>query len=857
MSNEKSNGIAGHPMMQGVYKSPFSAALASKLVAQPNNIGHSAITSTEAGVEASQSELQMASLRQQRDINDIENVFQLFPDMTLSSQIVVSCLLAPNNMFSQDFSLTVDHPLVSADLAGKIVDKIKQELEGKYDLVGDLYDIAERALFKEGAVVRLVLPESAVDHLINNSNNMRYESAADPKAMLAAVEAKTRGFLGSPKATAPNFRFESFGSATADIVETSMRYELGEKELTPFITFTDNFSAMKEPFLRERAVERALERLTPTNDDYVASVKTRLESFDPSRDRALADSEFRAALFKTPHSGTNLFARVPDEDNLRRHSVGRPLYLDAPPECVLPVHMPGDPTKITGAFFVLDKSGYFLSRSSQHKYIMAAQNHMNPVMTNTGNGATGMTSVLLEKAKANLRGTNDHVPLTYLAEIFGNLFEEDVTRRLQNGVMQLEASIAANNDAYMILMARAFAGQQTQVVYVPKKYFTYFAFQFNPDGTGRSMVTDVLKLLSMRGISMYAKIANQVRNAISLTEVGVELDPNDRSPEKTLEAVKDIVSQSRTQFMPWGLNNPSDISNWWSRAGFQLNVSQHPRLPKVRVTYEQKAHDKNTPGIDDDEKLEDMTNMSLGITPEMRDAGKGANFATSIANSNILFSKRMHRLQRKYNSLLSDHAQVIALNDTLIYKDVREFVKESWGELEKEMPENLKALTGERQAEAINFFVREVISSLTVKLPSPEITKIDQQLEAFENYKTALTSAMDAILSDDALSSEILGDSHARMVAYKEPIKAQMLRDWMRRENFMVELFDVVEMDDGVPQTEVLKQIQTHFKGIAANINDFIKTFTPAAVAINKDLNESTGTVVEEETPSDEDPESF
>lgn len=854
MENEKANGVVGHPMVQGIYKSPFSAALASKLVAQPSNTGNSAIVSAKAGVEASTAEIQNASLRMQRDINDIENVFQLFPDMTLSSQIVVSSLLAPNNMFSQDFNLSIEHPLVSAELAGKVMERVKDELETKYGLISDLYDIAERALFKEGAVVRVVLPESAVDHLINNSADMRYESASGPGETLRAVEANFRGLLGSPRANASTFRFESFGTADADIKEKTLRYKDGEEELTPFITFTDNFSVMKEPMLREKAVQKALDSLSPNTDEYISAVKTRLETFDPRKDKTIYDSEFRAALFKTPSSAVNMFARVPDEDNLRRHSIGRPLYLDAPPECVLPVHQPGDPTKVTGAFFVLDKSGYFLSRHSQQKYINAAHNALNPVMSNVGTskGGNGITSVLLEKAKANLKGTNDHVPLTYLAEIFGSLFEEDVIRRLQNGVMHLEASIASNNDAYMILMARAFAGQLTQVVYVPKKYFTYFAFQFNPDGTGRSMVTDVLKLLSMRGISMYAKIANQVRNAISLTEVGVELDPADRSPEKTLEMVKDIVSQSRTQFMPWGLNNPSDIANWWSRAGFQLNVSQHPRLPKVRVTYEQKAHDKNTPGIDDDEKLEDMTNMSLGITPEMRDAGKGANFATSIANSNILFSKRMHRLQRKYNTLLSDHARVIALNDTVIYKDILRLVTEHWADIEKELPDNLRTLGEERKANAIAFFTREMIETLTIKLPSPEITKLDQQVEAFENYKKALDAAMDAILSDDALATQILGDAHAVMVAYKEPLKAHMLRDWMRRENFMTELFELVEAEDGKPRSDVFDQIQSHFKGVAANINDFIKSFTPAAVAIAKDLKESSG-----ETPADPDTTTF
>ena len=111
---------------------------------------------------------------------------------------------------------------------------------------------------------------------------------------------------------------------------------------------------------------------------------------------------------------------------------------------------------------------------------------------------------------------------------------------------------------------------------------------------------------------------------------------------------------------------------------------------------------------------------------------------------------------------------------------------------------------------------------------------------------------MDAILSVDALATQILGDAHAMMVAYKEPLKAHMLRDWMRRENFMTELFELAESEDGKPRSDVFDQIQSHFKGVAANINDFIKSFTPAAVAIAKDLKESSG-----ETPADPDTTTF
>jgi hypothetical protein len=50
------------------------------------------------------------------------------------------------------------------------------------------------------------------------------------------------------------------------------------------------------------------------------------------------DVDLKNAIYKSAPSGSDLFLRVPDRDNLLRHSIGRPLNITIPSEAALPVH---------------------------------------------------------------------------------------------------------------------------------------------------------------------------------------------------------------------------------------------------------------------------------------------------------------------------------------------------------------------------------------------------------------------------------------------------------------------------------------------------------------------------------------
>lgn len=845
----KDGGIR-HPILNTVYSSPLTAAVLSKLVHQPTNINNSGIRDAKDAAEVSRAELFQSSLMFQNNMRDQENAMELFPDLEMTKQTIISLILAPNNMTQEDLNYAVKHPLIPPDLANKIIELTREQIENHYRLPEKLFKIIEEAMFTKGAHVRLVLPESAVDHLINERPGMRVEGHKGVHQIFQTFETEGHGFLGSPLPS--TMRMEDL-KGKPDL-KNPILLDGDSQIILQNIEISDNFGLLKEPLYQEsvrmeqvrnkvRSWQRsgkmraeARKQLEPPTGSNL-----RVESFDPTKKKTLSDTELKQAIYKNPNAKVDFFLRIPESDNLRRHSIGRPLDMVIPPEAMIPVHFPGQPDRHIGSFVLVDPSGYFLNAETQRQSLVNGSNQINAVFASStsSGGKDNMSSSLLEKARQGIKGADNTKPLTYLAETFGPLLEEDLLRRIRNGVQGSEAALARNNDIYAVMIARALSGQNTQVIYLPKEFYTYFAFQHNANGTGRSHLADVKYLISLRAISLFAKIANQVRNAISITDINVELDPRDPSPQRTMEKIIDLSSQTRSQFFPWGLNTPSDIANWWHRAGMQMHVTGHKGIPATKIEYSQRQHDKNVPNIDDDEVMNNMIHMHFGVTPEMRDSSKGAQFATSIANQNILLTKRVMQFQNTFNALLSDYFRVIASNDTFVANKIRKLIAENWGKIATGFDETLKTFAEQDQENAIDYFLNETIDSMVLELPRPDLTSIQNQFEAFKVFKEAVEETFDYIISDDAVSQSVFGQSAEALVAVRLPLKAQLYRDWMQRNNFLPELFDLLETDSETSEGKSTVAIQTreHLTKLAKNIISFMEQMKPVSVGAAEDLN--------------------
>lgn len=893
--NEVNNGNAAtYPMMTVLARNPLMASAISKAVEQPTNTGASTIRDPKTGALASMGEMHQISRYIQQDIQTYENFFQLFPDMNIDRMILVGAILAPNNMFREDLNYALEMDGLDSILAGTIVQVIEETVDRNYGVVRELRKIVDNALFHRGSHIKLVIPESAVDYLINSgydaANGIRLESATKLNELFNTDKPRfSMGFLGNAEHKGKtSYRAESFRELADSYdpkVKASARWEKHEemKKLVEkgLFTITDDPSNIKKSFYMESFSREMVRDRVDANRKAVD--KIRMESRTVNTSQVQGEPEPRAnmsatrvstidartaagdinidklreAIFKASPTNQDFFARIPRLSNLERHSIGRCLYIDGPSEAFIPIHYPGEPDRHAGYMALIDpSSGYFLTLESQKKYLSSFVNQQGMFINNqssNSNANQSLSTSMVERAAQNLASQDQTVPLRYHPEIFGSLFTEEFLERVQNGPQGLELEAEMSNTIAYIMMARSNAGRQTQVVYIPADFVSYFAFDHNANGTGRSLLAGVTNLLSLRAAALYARVANQIRNAISITDVKVILDPRDHQPQRTLMKVVDLVTQSRAQFFPWGLNSASDIWAWWNRAGYQLNVEGHPAIPSTKVEYQQRSHEHHIPDIADDGYLKDMVGHHMGITPDMKDAGEGAEFATAIANSNILFANRAHGYQLLLNPQITNHVRRIVYNDSEIYAKVRGAIADKWSEIQTTMPDDLKTAYDQvEESEAIDNFMRRVVDNLKVSLPPPEITTLENQAEAFEKFCSSIDTAKEHVFKDEALSNLIYGEHSAKAAEMIELMVAQAKRNYMQKNGYLSELFDILSVDEkGQPTSTFLNEGIQSSVNMSKNIQAAIRRFSALGVATQKDLSALEGQAEpgQEDTP--------
>lgn len=130
-------------------------------------------------INVNEHELKTAArvIQDRADMN--ENIMVLLPELKQAKEIIISSIISPNDFSKKeliaDYNNTLNLPeaTVSA-IKGLIDDTVK-----RHKLVDELYDIAEKALFLEGAAVELIIPRSKIESIILHSVGDKLKTRVD------------------------------------------------------------------------------------------------------------------------------------------------------------------------------------------------------------------------------------------------------------------------------------------------------------------------------------------------------------------------------------------------------------------------------------------------------------------------------------------------------------------------------------------------------------------------------------------------------------------------------------------------------------------------------------------------------
>lgn len=526
---------------------PVVASVVSKLNADTNTIANQQRRQDKNSV-FDDSKLNFASFVSQYQKNaeqmkGNENIYQLFPDMELCVQTLSSMVLSPKDMLGVAYVVTTKNisNKYSADVLSKITQLVTKELEKEYSLKEHLPDIVKDTLFIKGAVLKVVLPENNLDYHINRD---LYVSNEDLSAHVITKTNTFRnlGFLGQKTATASAIKYITEELRTGRNVASVEEEIQFSAEAKTGVTITDNYNALKMPKLARINQKIATEAL------LIGSVAVE-NLFSKSKANKLTVGD----IYKVNTTVDNTPIDAIDPTKSARPAVGRPMVMDIPVEAAIPIHVPGNPKDYLGFIILLDEMGVPLTTANYTKDV-----HEFKTSSTTDQG---VNNFLLEKARSNLQTMNSGDQENKdLAAIYSSYIEKEIVDRLNNGNFTRSFALGKRDDVYRTMLYRSLAGRRTRMLFVPSEIATYFTHEVYNNGIGKSLFEKIKVLLSLRGILLFAKVSALTKNSIAITNVNMQLDPNDPDPMNTIEKAMHEVIRTRQQYLPIGISSPLDLA---------------------------------------------------------------------------------------------------------------------------------------------------------------------------------------------------------------------------------------------------------------------------------------------------------
>lgn len=770
------------------------------------------------------------------NITDARASMQLLPDMELSAQILISSVLSPKDMTTTELTYVAPEDLMDAELAASLTNRIRQFFEQDYKIKPLLPKILRDMLFETGSYPVAVIPENSLDELINSDSRITMESLSEHFATDGTV--KPLGVLGDavkPKTSRakPGLSLESIRDYQFDTgVNTTMALE-GLDEAN-YITVIDNPAVLKIPDINDkvRNARVAAALGIPALESDFNAISTNAAK--------LNDRQISHLIYKTRDYGYNPVAILKTPDQLRRRTVGNALVKHFMSDSVLTAHIPGSPEKIIGVFVLIDADGYPLSG------VMHRDEYQQMSQRLTGAGGGGFASSMLAKVQNGMDGFTQigQTPLDQSKRMFAGMVEADLLARLRNGIYTNGAALSSNSELYTIMMARTLAKQHTQLLFIPAALFTYFAFRFDENGIGESLMDGMKILNSLRAMLMFADVMAAVRNSIGRTEVAIKFDEDDPDPFKSAEIMKHQIINSRKQAFPLGANSPTDLVDYLAKAGYEFTYEGHPDVPDVKVDFSEKNTNYTKPDQELSEYLRKAAIMSVGLTPENVDAGFQAEFATTIMTNNLLLAKRVMNIQEDFIPQVTDHLRKVAINSGGLCQDLIQIISDNFDKVDVEEMFDGKPteLQIQQTKQAIcNKVLRTFLTNFEVTLPSPNSITLDNQLDAMKTYSDALDEGLEYWISSSFFTTDQVGEVAGQTDTVKAIVKAQLMRNWMSENGVLPELSALTELaEDGTPSINFGEGHDTHIAALTKAMGELLIRLLPIKGASDK-LIQSTG----------------
>lgn len=713
------------------------------------------------------------------NIDDYQNQAAMLPEIEICIQVLQSLILSPKDITQTELKHEVTPNILPPEMAQAMVKILADYAEHDYKIKAMLPDKLRKALFMEGADVTIIIPENSLDDLINGRNGKGkislesfkekgiYDDISKPLGYMADGEQRNYGTMS----------LESMLSelAKSPVANKSLKnmHLVGESTASPYVTKWDftKFKNFAAPAIYDNPQMMKLGEIT----DAIKAAQNgmAIESMGGGYFGSL-DS-----IYHSPDINPEDFVTILRQEDASRPTEGPPLIKVGPTESCMPVVRPSNPKHPIGFLFILDEFGAMISRSARSDYFR----NISAGVFNNRNAMSGMLGQMASQLNMDDGFTQQTMTIQSM-QAFRELALRDIESRFSNGTVG-NVTVSRMELAFDLMFERALANKQTRIVYVPADMVVYWAYNWNDNGTGRSLMEDNKILSSIRALTMFMNIETHLRNSIDHRTLNITIDEDDPNKIRTKEMILHEYARQRACAVPWATSNPRRMVEIAQQSGLAINVEGGDSFPGTKVSVDSRPVEYREVNLELDEDLRKRQTMGFGLAPEIVDLSTQIEFSSKMATSNELSLKRAILLQDRTNALIRETLIKIAIN----HKGIMDKLRKAVAEHSKDIPKEKLAQLGE------DFFIKTFFQIYKVSLPRPD-TGLANRMTDLDEYISAVEKVLDHVMPDDLLQGAVTGESTNEWVAVvKASVKSQLVLSYCRNNNIMPEVTDLLKND--------------------------------------------------------------
>ena len=343
------------------------------------------------------------------------------------------------------------------------------------------------------------------------------------------------------------------------------------------------------------------------------------------------------------------------------------------------------------------------------------------------------------------------------------------------------------------MLARALAGNMTQLVYIPESLVSYVAFHFNDFGVGESLITKAKTVAAHRIAMTYANTRAMIRNAVGTKVVDITLDEDIIDSEEVVAKLVNRTMEANSFSRLFSSFDPRHIESSMSMFGYEVNVTGGDAIDKTETHMEYKPGD--APLIDND-YIETIKKEFVGvfIPPSILDGVSENEFAIEFVTKNALYAKRNIIIGKRFNDILTSFVGKYTLHDGDLISELSKEIRQAYRELPDEVIADCKEEKNTIPA------IKAFLESLRVSIPLPDSTANETSSAALDNYVQRVEKALEFAIDQEWIDMQFtdLEDDRKKdaIAMFRDRIKSYFVIQWMHKNNFFPEWNDLVQYND-------------------------------------------------------------